>query len=495
MSTNFPSSLDTFTTVNPNDPRSGATSLSTLFNNTNDAISAIEAKVGVNSSAVTTSHDYKLSAVTGSAKALTSGTSTQSVANLTLVTPTLSLGGDATGDMYYRNAGGALTRLPIGTAGQIIQVGSGGVPEYVANPAAADASTTVKGVVEIATTAEINAGTGTGGTGAKLVVTPDALTASNYVKNTDVVSFGGTGADGALNITSGTTTIDCANQKVKVLNYTSVSITGTGQLAFSNPATTGTIIIIKSQGAVTITSSTSPAIDLRGMGAAGGSANNPGTTAWGILDDSVHGGSGTTAGVVYSNKAFYSLTQEKTIRGIFITPGSGGSGGKSATGGTAGGAGGNGGGALYIQSNGALNITSTINVSGNNGSNGSNGTSGQTCGGGGGGGAAGMVVILYKTLTANSATITASGGSGGSGGNGSGGPGTGDGTGGGGGGCYSGAGGAGGTIGAGFNGGNGAAGAGGGGGAGFNGNNAQGSGGTSSNDSNLGLITQYIDFI
>lgn len=43
-----------------------------------------------------------------------------------------------------------------------------------------DASTTVKGISEIATTAEINAGTSTGGTGASLVVRPDQLAASNY---------------------------------------------------------------------------------------------------------------------------------------------------------------------------------------------------------------------------------------------------------------------------------------------------------------------------
>lgn len=90
MSTSFPANLDTSVTL----PAEGAsTPLSTnhvtAHQNIQDAIEAIEAKVGVNSSAVTTSHDYKLSAVTGSAKALTSGTSTQSVTNLTLITPAL----------------------------------------------------------------------------------------------------------------------------------------------------------------------------------------------------------------------------------------------------------------------------------------------------------------------------------------------------------------------------------------------------------------------
>jgi hypothetical protein len=146
----------------------------------NDTIEALQDKVGIDGSATTTTHDYKLSAVTGSAKALTSGTSTQSVTGLNLVTPTLSLTSDATGDMYYRNSGGALTRLPIGPSGQIIQAGASGVPEYVANPAAADASTTVKGVVEEATQAEVDAGTTTGGTSARLFQNPSTIRAKKY---------------------------------------------------------------------------------------------------------------------------------------------------------------------------------------------------------------------------------------------------------------------------------------------------------------------------
>lgn len=45
---------------------------------------------------------------------------------------------------------------------------------------AADADTATKGVLESGTTAEINAGTATGSTGAELAVTPDKLVASNY---------------------------------------------------------------------------------------------------------------------------------------------------------------------------------------------------------------------------------------------------------------------------------------------------------------------------
>lgn len=101
---------------------------------------------------------------------------TQTLTNKTLTSPQINFGSDATGDIYYRTSGGVTARLPIGTSSQILQVSSGGIPEWIANPAAADASTTVKGVVEIPTTAEVQARTTTGGTGAKLVVTPDTLT-------------------------------------------------------------------------------------------------------------------------------------------------------------------------------------------------------------------------------------------------------------------------------------------------------------------------------
>lgn len=52
---------------------------------------------------------------------------------------------------------------------------------WSAPPALTNASTTANGTVELATSAEITAGTATGGTGAALVVTPDALAASTPV--------------------------------------------------------------------------------------------------------------------------------------------------------------------------------------------------------------------------------------------------------------------------------------------------------------------------
>lgn len=223
MAITYPTTLDSLSNPTSTDLLENANAAldhDVQHSNANDAIEALEAKVGANSSAVTTSHDYKLSAVTSTAKALTSGTSTQSVTGLTLVSPVLTLTSDATGDIYYRNSGGALTRLPIGTTGQILDVSSGGIPEWIANPAAADASTTIKGVVEIATIAEITAGTATGATGATLVVPASAVgsvAASSIVQFTAATKY--PAADGSLitnlpnplTYTSGTTTKNAAD--------------------------------------------------------------------------------------------------------------------------------------------------------------------------------------------------------------------------------------------------------------------------------------------
>jgi len=273
--------------------------------------------------------------------------------------------------------------------------------------------------------------------------------------------FGGDGTDGALSISSGTTTIDLSNASVVVKNYSSISITGTGDLAFSNPASTGTLIILKSKGAVILTSSATPNIDLTGIGADGGAEKVTGTDASLNLDSSAHGGDGATspgagsAGAIFTNLKFYTILAERIYRkGIFITPGSGGGGGGHgiSTGGAentaVGGAGGNGGGALLIECAGDLNFTGDIAVDGDVGGDGGDATINGGGAGGGGGGGAGMALILYNTQTSVAGTITNAGGVGGASGihiSGMGGGSSSAGGGGGGGGAYGGAGGIGGA--------------------------------------------------
>lgn len=405
--------------------------------------------------------------------------------------------------------------------------------KYVDNVAVAgapNATTGVKGIVQLATQAQVDAGTATGSTGASLTATPDLFRSrllSDYVADTGTANtyaiapspvisayatgqifsfkatnansgastlnvngkgakniyklgstalasgdiaagqlvlveydgtqfqmlqpianapltsaslkFGGTGADGALSITSGTTTINCAGAAMVTKNYTSISITGTGALAFSNPASTGTIIILKSQGNVTLTSSAAPMIDVSKMGAAGGAAaantsgsvnGNDGTDGAAFYLFGTHkgtaglsaptagtGGAVTTA-IAPSSAYITDTTRTLTKYGAQFWVGAGGGSGAGAgaadTRGTTG-KGGNGGGGLIIECGGALNFTTTsgISVAGENGGNGvyTSGTHGTLCGGGGGAG--GFAIVLYNSLTAATGTITVLGGTGG----------------------------------------------------------------------------------
>lgn len=266
------------------------------------------------------------------------------------------------------------------------------------------------------------------------------------------LKFGGTGADGALNVTSGTTTIDLGGAQVVTKNYTSISVTGTGTLAFSNPHANGTTIILKSQGAVAITSS-GFAVDVRSLGGAAGNGNGTnqgaafqcrgggggassvasgtdgGTTIQGTALAGTNGNDGYGAGRAEKGYGGASttdanLTPNKAGSGyggihqfasgiiaakfLPLTPGAGGGGGGNGPNGTGiAGTGGRGAGALYIECGGALNFTGTINASGIDGTS----TGGNNSGGGGGGG--GTVIILYNSLTANSGTINVAGGTGG----------------------------------------------------------------------------------
>lgn len=60
-------------------------------------------------------------------------TSTDTLTNKTLTSPVINVASDATGDIYYRNASGAFTRLPIGTSGYLLTVSSG-LPAWLAPP-------------------------------------------------------------------------------------------------------------------------------------------------------------------------------------------------------------------------------------------------------------------------------------------------------------------------------------------------------------------------
>lgn len=74
MTISFPTSLDNFTNPIATDAMNAVTvPHATQHGNINDAVEALEAKVGIDSSTVTTSIDYKLSSLTSGTSVLTIG--------------------------------------------------------------------------------------------------------------------------------------------------------------------------------------------------------------------------------------------------------------------------------------------------------------------------------------------------------------------------------------------------------------------------------------
>lgn len=289
-----------------------------------------------------------------------------------------------------------------------------------------------------------------------------------------IPGFGGTGADGALNVTSGTTTLALGSEAVVTKNYSSINISSGATFTFSGANSSGTILVLKCQNYCTI-AGTITGTGFGGIGGTGGAAGINGAAGSSgtsgsqasnyYLDALTHngsngaggastaggyaGGSAGSAGSAYELTTFYATQYRKMVT---LVPGAGGGAGGGGgaglnAGGAAdgdGGAGGAGGIALYIEVKGALIFTGTISANGVAGSNGETGSSyasdgGHGGGGGGGGGAGGMIYILANTITTNTGTIAVTGGAAGTGG--AGGTGGGGDSGGGGGGGASGAGG------------------------------------------------------
>lgn len=229
--------------------------------------------------------------------------------------------------------------------------------------------------------------------------------------------FGGSGADGALTVTSGTTQISLGNALSVEKNYSSISITGTGKVQFINPNNNGTFIIIRCRGNCVLTSSSTPMFDASSCGAANGYG--------GLTTDAVavNGGSnGSTqfntgisagGGAVGGNYNISVLPIKIAVRGFLMATGGGGGTGIQAAGSSTS-AGGSGGGALYLEIAGSLNFTTAngISIAGATASNAPSGYSG------GGGGAGGTFICIYNSLIANSGTVNVAGGSGGNSGSG-----------------------------------------------------------------------------
>lgn len=91
-------------------------------------INTLQDKVGIDGDTNSDSHDYKLSEITATDKAV-GKTATQTLTNKTLTSPKINVGSDAAGDLYYRNASGNFVRLAKGTDGQYLSLSSG-IPSW-----------------------------------------------------------------------------------------------------------------------------------------------------------------------------------------------------------------------------------------------------------------------------------------------------------------------------------------------------------------------------
>jgi hypothetical protein len=107
----YPSSLDSFTNPASTDKVS-TVDHAAQHSNANNAITALEAKVGADSSAVTTSHDYKLGEVTGTDKAV-GKTATQTLTNKTLTAPTIVSFANANHSHQNSAGGGTLAEAAL----------------------------------------------------------------------------------------------------------------------------------------------------------------------------------------------------------------------------------------------------------------------------------------------------------------------------------------------------------------------------------------------
>lgn len=241
--------------------------------------------------------------------------------------------------------------------------------------------------------------------------------------------LGGTGVDGALNITSGTTTLNLATQTE--WNYTSVNIASGAALTFTGGTASITPRILV-QGDFT----NSGIISTKGLGASGGSGGavstdnaTAGTITGTFYVDNTRasagvkgsGGSAGSGGGAVSSKGSSYFYPVAVLNG---SGGGGGGGGTPANVGTpgAGGAGGAGSLGLYLEVAGTYTQSGIINLNGGAGTAGSNcpgnGSNSWTsgCGGGGGGGGAGSLVVKYRDVFAYTGTTTVTGGAGGDGG-------------------------------------------------------------------------------
>lgn len=387
------------------------------------------------------------------------------LSDVTAATARANLGSTTVGDAVFiaASAAAARTALALGTAA-ITDTGTGNTNTILGNDSrltnsrvASSVDLSVATITNTLPTANTAALTGdatkSAGSNATTVVAIGGVTATTYFKtlvdDADAVaaratlaveiileSLFGDGSDGALHVTSGTTTLSASKQyssilvdagtvldsrAFKVLCQGTCTINGSwtcnGSNASDGSAATGGGVgsavsssdvggtNVGTAGASGTTGAGAQATASTGesnswSGATGGTGGASGLGSGGAGVTSRGAGTTTQRGL----QIFYfgtPLTGATTLKGG--TPGTGGgSGGGDGSGsGGGGGGGGHGGGVLYgCVKDLVVGSAGIVQAKGGNGGNGGNG-GGTNCGGGGtgGGGGGGVVMLVYETIT------------------------------------------------------------------------------------------------
>lgn len=110
MTTNFPSSLDNLSNPSPGDALTSP-SHAGQHADANDAIEALQAKVGIDSSAVTSSHDYKITDITSRLNTVENAYISDTII-------------DAKGDLLVGSGADVVTKLTVGSNGYVLTADS-----------------------------------------------------------------------------------------------------------------------------------------------------------------------------------------------------------------------------------------------------------------------------------------------------------------------------------------------------------------------------------